>query len=405
MTPRAGAARLASPSPASRRPAAIAAGLAVGGCLTWNVSNVGAVAETLGEAYGVSLAVVGLLTTALFVSHLAAQLPAGKAADRLGARTVALAAIAAGVAGNLVLLSAPEVGVAAVGRAIVGVGSGAAFVAGLDLVRAGGGGALLQGAYGGSTMAGGGLALMVLPRLTEATSWRAPYWTAAGLALLAALPTLAAGRLPRVGHARAGVLRDSRLVPLGVVQACTFGLSVVAGNWVVTLLHRQGASSTLAGVAGGTILFAGIVTRPGGGLLLLRRRAWVRTAVAGSLVAGAVAAGALAAGVSLTLACVGAVVLGLAAGLPFAAVFDATIRLRPDAPAAAIGLVNGFGVLTILVGTPLAGLAFSLPGDGRLGFAAIAALWGSALLALRRTPIGADARTPQRAASAAAQPR
>ena len=81
--------------------------------------------------------------------------------------------------------------------------------------------------------------------------------------------------------------------------------------------------------------------------------------------------------------------LGLAAGFPFAAVFDATLRLRPDAPAAAIGLVNGCAVLTILVGTPLAGLAFSLPGDGRIAFAAIAALWGSAVVALRRTPIGA----------------
>ena len=65
-------------------PRAIAAGLATGGLLTWNVSNVGAVADPLADAYGVSLAVVGLLTTALFVTHLAAQLPAGIWSDRFG---------------------------------------------------------------------------------------------------------------------------------------------------------------------------------------------------------------------------------------------------------------------------------------------------------------------------------
>jgi hypothetical protein len=36
------------------------------------------------------------------------------------------------------------------------------------------------------------------------------------------------------------------------------------------------------------------------------------------------------------------------------------------------------------VGTPLAGLAFDLPGDGALAFAAIAALSALSLAALRR---------------------
>jgi dipeptidyl aminopeptidase/acylaminoacyl peptidase len=40
--------------------------------------------------------------------------------------------------------------------------------------------------------------------------------------------------------------------------------------------------------------------------------------------------------------------------------------LRRDAPAAAIGVVNGTATLVIVVGTPLLGLTFSLPGGGRL---------------------------------------
>jgi predicted MFS family arabinose efflux permease len=75
--------------------------------------------------------------------------------------------------------------------------------------------------------------------------------------------------------------------------------------------------------------------------------------------------------------------MGLAAGLPFAVIFAAAQRARPDAPAAAVALVNACAILTILVGTPLAGLAFELPSDGRLAFAAIAALAALALLVLR----------------------
>jgi MFS family permease len=365
-----------------RRTWAVAAGLAVGGCLTWNVSNVGAVADPLAQVYGVSLPAVGLLTAALFVTHLAVQLPAGRAADRLGARTVAFVAIAATIAGNAVLVIDDAFALALLGRAIVGIGSGAAFVAGLDLVRAGGGGAVLQGAYGGATMVGGGLALMAVPPLSDAAGWRATYWSAAALALASTIPVLAASGLPRIRHRGEGVVRDRDLIPLGVLQASTFGLAVIAGNWAVPLLERQGASSAAAGLAAGLILFVGIVTRPTGGLLA--GRAGRKSGLAAiSLVGVSGGAAVLALGGPFVLSAAGALLLGLAAGLPFAAIFAAAQRLRPDAPAAAVGLVNGTAVLTILVGTPLAGLAFELPGDGRLAFAAISTLAAAALLALR----------------------
>jgi MFS family permease len=330
----------------------------------------------------VSLAAVGLLTTALFVTHLAVQLPAGRGADRFGSQRIALVAIAAAVVGNGLLLVDSGFELALVARAIVGVGSGAAFVAGLDLVRAGGGGAALQGVYGGATLTGGGLALMVVPPLTDATSWRAPYWTAALLALLAAIPTLMASGLPRIGHTGDWVLRDRELLPIGMLQAATFGLAVIAGNWVVPLLERQGASSAAAGLAGGLILFVGIVTRPAGGLLAGRVRG--RLLVATALVGTSGGAFLLALGGPLLLSALGALVLGLAAGLPFAVIFAAAQHTRPDAPAAAIALVNACAVLTILVGTPLAGFAFELPSDGRVAFAAIAVLGAAALVPLRR---------------------
>jgi predicted MFS family arabinose efflux permease len=235
-------------------------------------------------------------------------------------------------------------------------------------------------------MAGGGLAIAVVPLLDDALGWRAPYWT--GLVLVVVcLPSLLAIRDPRPARAHpvdARVAGDRRLLPLGAVQAATFGLSVVAGNWVVTLLERQGIDRAAAGLAGSLILFAGVVTRPSGGVLVRRHPRRAQRIVAVCLVVAAAGAALLALGASLTVSVLGSAALGLAVGVPFAAVMSAAQRLRPDAPAAAVGLVNGIALSTILVGAPLAGLAFELPGEGRLAFAAIAALMALALVPLAR---------------------
>jgi MFS family permease len=357
---------------------AIVAGLVVGCFLTWNVSNVGAVADPLADAYGTSLATVGLLTTALFVTHLASQLPAGIWSDRVGPHRIALAACAAAAVGNALLLLEANLALAFVGRLVVGVGAGAAFVTGLDLVRAGRGGPVAQGIYGGATMAGGGLALVIVPPLTDATSWRAPYATGLGLAVVAAIPLVGVRGLRSVGRASRGVLRDPQLVPFGVLQAATFGLAVIAGNWVVPLLERDGADSAVAGALGGLVLLAGIVTRPLGGAVVYRWPGRRRVLVGLSLVGVAGGALVLALPAPLWVSALGTLALGLAAGFPFAVIFEAVQRLRPDAPGAAVALVNACAVLAILVGTPIAGLAFDVPGDGALAFAAIAVLAAAA---------------------------
>ena len=74
--------------------------------------------------------------------------------------------------------------------------------------------------------------------------------------------------------------------------------------------------------------------------------------------------------------------LGLAAGIPFAAAFSGAQVIRPDAPGAAIGFINSCATLLVAAGAPLVGLTFSLPGHGRIGFAAIAGLWALATLAV-----------------------
>jgi hypothetical protein len=85
-----------------------------------------------------------------------------------------------------------------------------------------------------------------------------------------------------------------------------------------------------------------------------------------------------------SLAAAGGVMVGIGAGLAFAPAFPGAAAARPDAPAAGVGLVNGIANFWILIATPLVGLSFSAAGDGRLGFAILAALWLAGLFALPR---------------------
>lgn len=69
--------------------------------------------------------------------------------------------------------------------------------------------------------------------------------------------------------------------------------------------------------------------------------------------------------------------------------------------ACALGLATGWqmantaAALTIVVGAPLLGLTFSLPGDGRIGFMIVALLWAGALLFLRgERELGLVTRVP-----------
>jgi predicted MFS family arabinose efflux permease len=161
----------------------------------------------------------------------------------------------------------------------------------------------------------------------------------------------------------------------------SFGFSIVLGNWVVPLLTRAADySEGLAGGVGSLILAAGVVSRPLGGWIARTHPTRIKAALTASFAASAAGTVILAVAGPPALSALGALLLGLAAGIPFAASFGAAARVRPDAPAAAIAMVNMAANLLIVVATPLVGLSFALPGDGRLGFVVTAALWLAAVL-------------------------
>jgi MFS family permease len=354
-------------------------GLALAFTPGFNVANVGAVADRISHSYGVGLAVVGLFTTGLFVTHAAFQVPMGRLCDRFGPRLVGGVGLVIVAAASAAALTWREAAFAIAMRLVAGTGTAASFVGGSDYVRSSIGTAVAQGAYGAVSMAGGGLALALVPLWA---TWRAPFASAALIAAAGAvLVALAPRERTRITH-RDALKRvfDRRLRPLAVWHAASFGLSVIVGNWVVTLLHRAGNESEhVAGVSGALVLLLGVVSRPLGGRFL-DRPAIVRA----SFLVGGAAIAVLSIAKPLPLAVCAAAAAGLAAGIPFAPSFAGAQRIRPDAPGAAVGVVNMAAAATILFGTPLLGLAFSLPGEGRIGFLVVAGLWAAAALSRPR---------------------
>jgi MFS family permease len=376
---------------------ALIGGCALGLASGWNISNIGAIAQQFAHRYGVGLATVGLFTTALFVTHFAMQIPGGKASDRFGARRTGLLGLAIIGVFNAVALITPSVALAISMRTLIGIGTGFGFLAGSAYIRAVGGSPAAQGVYGGVAVAGGGIALAVVPQVENAIGWRAPFVSAVAVAILGfVLLGLAPGDEPQQRDERAaGVLRDRSLYRLAVLYAASLGLSVVVGNWIVTLLNRDGGlGKGTAGIFGALALALGIFTRPLGGWIMRTHPARIRLAVGASLVAGGAGTALLAVARPPAVAALGAALVGLASGIAFAPVFTGAARLRPDAPAAAVGFVNGVAAFVIVAGTPLLGLSFSLPGGGRAGFAVVAALWAATALALPSAKqLGSESRS------------
>lgn len=363
------------------------AACALGASVTWNLTNVGAAAEPTAGHYGISLAVVGLFTTVLFLAELSSMAAVGGLVRRHGAKLVGLGALALCAAGNVGILLGAGTVVALALRFAIGFGVGLGFVGGTAYVQHIGGGPLAQGIYGGLSLAAAGLAVALVPSLEGPLGWGAPFTSAIAILVLAA-PLVAAGPDARGAPGSEGLrflrlLIEPRLLRFASLHVASFGLAIVLSNWVVTLLSRRGDySEETAGLIGALILLTGILARSGGGVFAHLRPSRTRALLAAAMGIGA--AGTLLVGLAPppVPAALGAVALGLAAGIPFGPAVAGLGRVFPGSPGAAFGAMNSYGLLTVVVGTPLVGLTFSLPGDGLIGFVAAAAYWAFAVLVL-----------------------
>jgi len=375
--------------------------VALGAAAGFNIANLGPAADVLSAHYDVRLGAIGFLTTALFVTHLAMQIPGGKLVDEHGARILGIVALGVIVLGNLCLLLVPSFVGALGGRLVTGLGTGIAFVAGSEYVRATVGTAGSQGIYGAAGVGGGGVALAIVPLAVPSLEWRAPYVTALLFAavVLLSLPFAPRDRAPGERRRSRGapvgeIVGDRRLYPLAAAHTASFGLSVIVGTWAVPLLQHDGYDRRLAGAVAALALLGGIVTRPLGGRILQDRPQRAVQLLGVSMLLGATGTVLLLLDIALVARVAGAAILGLAAGLPFAAAFAGAQALRPDAPGAAVGFVNSCATFLILVGAPLVGFTFALPGDGRVGFVVIAVAWALAFVAVRPSRMPALQRAP-----------
>ena len=360
------------------------------------MTNVGAVADGLADAYSTSLLGIGALTAALFLGHSGSQIPAGHLIDRVGPRTPALVAVALTVGAGLAALIAPVAALALVARVVAGVATGLSFVAGSDFVRRFGGTAFDQGMFGALGLGTGGIALVAIPPLYHAIGWRAPFLSAAVVGLCVLPFVLAGPRAERPERAQGvqRIPRDPLLLRFALMHACSLGFAVVVANWVVPLLTGEGlASLWAAGAIGSLVLTIGAIGRALGGWLARRAPERTRILLAAAMVVAGAATGLLALGPPLpVLACLAAII-GIAGGIPFGPAMYGTGRSFPHFGAAAVGVVNTFTGVVIAVATAIVALTFSLPGGGRIGFVLVGLAWMAVAL---RVPPSAAFRIPAR---------
>jgi len=358
--------------------AALVCACAVGFAFSANYTNHAPLAGILARQFGFSQALAGLLTTGIFATHAALQIPGGHLVDRFGARRVLVFGLAWVALGNAAIAFSAAYWQLLFWKIFTGVGTGTCFVGGARYIHeshAGPSLKLAQGLYGGSILLGSGFVILAVPRIYVWAGWRAAFWITTALAAAACILWMAvAPDVPYHSHPSGrfrGLLAAPQLWVLGQMQMASFGLAIVVGAWIVALLTQVfGVRATEAGSIGSLVLLMGIVMRPVGGVLL--RRWAARGLLASSFLMNAAGCFALASGqIPLLVAVVAVILVGTGCGLPYAALFTRAAGLFPGRAASAMGLVNMLGIVMILAGAPLVGHLADWTGSFRSSFLAL----------------------------------
>lgn len=361
----------------------------VGFAFSANYTNHAPLIPSLTETFGFSLALAGFLTTGIFLTHAAMQIPGGHLADRLGARRVITIALAQVCIGNFAIAFASAYWQLLCWKIFVGLGTGTCFVAGARYIAAAYPGRrshLAQGYYGGSILLGSGFVIFAVPRFAAAFGWRGGFLATAVVAAAAwAVWALASPASPQQRHAPGsfgGMIANLQLWRLGFAQMASFGLVIVVSSWITTFLRRSlQLDAVPAGLLGSVALLLGIVMRPLGGALVRRIGVCPLLHLSLILSAGGCFMLALAAG-SLTWTALAIALVGTGCGLPYAALFTRAAELFPGRAGAAMGLVNMLGIIMILAAPPMIGKLVEWSGSFQSSFLA---LGGFSLLALAGT--------------------
>jgi MFS family permease len=307
----------------------------------------------------------GLLSTALFSAYLPATLLTTGLADRVGPKRMVGAGLALSAAGTVLFAVAPAYSLALIAKALQGVGSALAFVAGARYLAGLYGDRrnhFALGLYGAGFPLGSAVALVAMPALaTTLGGWRGAFWTEAAFVGAAAAAWWAAPSVAPV--VRPGSIRDALRCPncwwTSLQHAAGFGMGIASGTWITVYLLREfGLPLELSGLLGSLLLVLAVLTRPLGGLLLAREHIPTRRVMRlGDL---AIVIGVVLLALPdrpLPVALAGAVLVGIGVGLPYSAVFNTAAASLPGAPGAAQGLAAIGGTAGVMIGAPAMGFA------------------------------------------------
>ena len=159
-----------------------------------------------------------------------------------------------------------------------------------------------------------------------------------------------------------------------MAQMGSFGAIIAAGVWVNTLLIKSiHLAPKTAGMIGSTVLLLGIISRPLGGLILGKKMMGTKPLLV--LSCGGLALGFVWIGLSttLTMAFLGIIFTGVMAGLPFAGIFNGARDNCPATPGVAMGFVNTWGAVGVMIMPPIIGRLVDLSGTFVSGFYVLAA--------------------------------
>ncbi|MDQ2914991.1 MAG: MFS transporter [Chloroflexota bacterium] len=333
----------------------------------------------------------GLLATGLSIVYLIGTLLTTGLADRVGPKPIIALGLGVAALGAATFGASPGFPVALLAKGIEGLGTALTFVAGARYIAGLYGASrshVALGLYGGGYPLGGAIALALMPALAQLfASWRPAFLVEGALmvivlALWLTTPAVASVR-------RSGSIRDALRCGncwLAGLQHVGFGLVAASGTWIALFLVRDfGLTLVASGVLGALLLIVTTVARPIGGWLVASRRVRTRLVMGLSnvlLIAGVIVLALP--GRPLLAALVGAAVLGIGGGLPYAAVFNTAAASVPRAPAAGQGMPVMIGSLTILTVAPAMGYAVQQYGFSAawtlVGAAAFLALLGSAVM-------------------------
>ena len=353
---------------------ALISACAAGFAFSANYTNHAPMVAVLRGDFGFNQASAGLLTTGIFLTHALMQIPGGRLSDRMGPSRVMIAALAWVAVANFAIAFSAAYWQLLLGKTFAGIGTGACFAAGARYTVGMFKGRqlhLAQGLYGASVVLGSGFVLFAVPQMLGAFGWRGAFLGCALVAAAVLAWWMFAAPQPDHMTPAAGSLGEMmahrELWLLGWMQMASFGLMLVVGTWITTLLRSEfQISLKSAGLLGSMVLLLGIFSRPLGGWLAHSIR--IRVLIGISLFVNALACGVLAWTHLLVIALAAIVALVMGCGLPYAGVFNRAAALFPGRAGAAMGFVNMVGIVMILAGAPAVGYLADLSGQFRTSF-------------------------------------